>query len=213
MAIPMTEIETSSKDPVTKLSKREAILESAGVLLLSNGFESTSMDQIAINANVSKQTIYSHFGNKAALFTAVVENKCQKHDLTQSLFDPERPVHEVLMDLARHFTDLIHTEEAICLHRLCISGGEKHSHIAQLFWQAGPVWLQNQFAQYLEKKKTDQQFHARCTTNAAQQFIYMLRGEDHLKLLLGLDEPIKSDELDQYILDCVELFERAYLKP
>lgn len=193
-----------------KASKRSLILESASELFLGNGFEASSMDQVAINAGVSKQTVYSHFGNKEALFTAVIESKCQQHAITQDLFDPARPLHDVLVDLARHFTDLVLSDEAISLHRVCIAGGEKYSQIAQLFWQAGPSWLQAQFANYLELKQADGQVTIRNPKNAAQQFLYMLKGEAHLRLILNLDDPVKPAQLNEYIDDCVALFEKGY---
>ena len=45
-------------------SKRKQILDAATILFTEQGYSSTSMDLIAKNANVSKQTVYSHFGNK-----------------------------------------------------------------------------------------------------------------------------------------------------
>lgn len=193
------------------LSKRELILHSASELFLGSGFEGTSMDQVAVNAGVSKQTVYSHFGSKEALFTAVIESKCQRHAITGDLFDINRPVHDVLVELAEHFTDLILSPEAINLHRICIAGGEKYSQIARLFWQAGPSWLQREFAGYLDKKQADGAVNIGNTLHAAQQFLYMLKGEAHLRLLLNLEEPVEKAALDDYIGNCVALFEKAYL--
>ena len=53
--------------------KRRAILDAARRVFFSNGFAQTSVDTIAAQAGVSKQTIYNHFGDKRALFVAVAE--------------------------------------------------------------------------------------------------------------------------------------------
>ena len=54
------------------LGKRSSILEAAKRLFSMEGFAGVSMDQIAAEAGVSKLTVYSHFGDKEALFFAAV---------------------------------------------------------------------------------------------------------------------------------------------
>lgn len=51
--------------------KRVAITLAAREAFLHDGFNA-NIDDIAAQANVSKVTVYNHFGNKEALFTAVV---------------------------------------------------------------------------------------------------------------------------------------------
>jgi TetR/AcrR family transcriptional regulator of autoinduction and epiphytic fitness len=58
---------------MAKSSKRDAILQAATEGFRDEGYETTSMDRIAELANVSKRTVYNHFGSKEALFQAVVE--------------------------------------------------------------------------------------------------------------------------------------------
>ncbi len=50
----------------------ERILEAARKVFLGRGFEGASMDEIAASARAGKPTIYARFGDKRALFTAVV---------------------------------------------------------------------------------------------------------------------------------------------
>src|SRR3546814_12338908 len=54
------------------MEKGSAILDAARRLFTSQGFDGTSMDQIAAGAGVSKPTVYSHYGDKETLFAAVV---------------------------------------------------------------------------------------------------------------------------------------------
>ena len=55
------------------IEKKEAILAAAIEEFKNNGFESTSMDQIAMTASVSKRTVYNHFPSKELLFDAILE--------------------------------------------------------------------------------------------------------------------------------------------
>lgn len=53
--------------------KAEQILAGAMQQFLEYGYTGSSMDRIAAAAGVSKQTLYSYFHNKEALFTTLVE--------------------------------------------------------------------------------------------------------------------------------------------
>ena len=55
-----------------------AILEAAKQLFAREGFAGVSMDKIAAEAGVSKLTVYSHFGDKEALFAAAIRAKCEE---------------------------------------------------------------------------------------------------------------------------------------
>ena len=68
---------TSSHGRPKDMAKRQAILEAAKILFLSNGYANTSMDAVALEAGVSKLTVYSHFTDKETLFTAAVVAKCE----------------------------------------------------------------------------------------------------------------------------------------
>jgi AcrR family transcriptional regulator len=50
----------------------ERILNAARKIFLGRGFEGASIDEIAVAARAGKPTIYARFGDKRALFTAVV---------------------------------------------------------------------------------------------------------------------------------------------
>ncbi len=52
--------------------KRQAIMEAATALFLRDGYRNTSMDQVAADAAVSKQTVYKHFADKEQLFREIV---------------------------------------------------------------------------------------------------------------------------------------------
>ena len=54
--------------------KRHTVLESAEELFLTRGFNGTSMDEVAVHAGVSKQTVYNQFANKASLFVEIVRS-------------------------------------------------------------------------------------------------------------------------------------------
>ncbi|MBV9453118.1 MAG: TetR/AcrR family transcriptional regulator [Rubrobacter sp.] len=58
--------------------KREDIQVAAQRLFLQSGFSKTSMDAIAAEANVSKQTVYRYYGSKSQLFSGVLGQMAER---------------------------------------------------------------------------------------------------------------------------------------
>src|SRR4029453_19082308 len=56
-----------------RLDKRNAIVGAAKRVFLRHGYTDASVDAIAAEAGVSKQTIYNHFGDKEQLFRTVIQ--------------------------------------------------------------------------------------------------------------------------------------------
>ena len=187
--------------------KRHNIIDAASELFLTHGFEGTSMDHVAEQAGVSKQTVYSHFGNKEELFTTIIEFKCQSHALTDELFNPDRPAQQVLSELAKDFSDLITSDEAIRLQRVCASGADQRSKVSVLFIEAGPKKLKAKMMRYLEQQTELTIPNSRF---AAQQFFSMIRGELCFRKELGIDTRDIAAELPDYLASCVALFINAH---
>jgi len=80
--------------------KRAAILSSARLLFLRDGFERTSMDAVAQHATVSKRTVYDYYGDKARLLRDVVHGGAEsllrtvREAIDESLSD-EAPIATV----------------------------------------------------------------------------------------------------------------------
>jgi TetR/AcrR family transcriptional repressor of mexJK operon len=53
--------------------KDREILRAAKAAFIAKGYDGTSMEEIATNATVSKQTVYKHFTDKESLFYKVFE--------------------------------------------------------------------------------------------------------------------------------------------
>lgn len=72
MATPRAAAQTPGRRQRAEM-KRLAILDAAEELFVSSGYETASVDAIAARAEVSKRTVYDHFGDKRALFQGVLE--------------------------------------------------------------------------------------------------------------------------------------------
>ncbi len=55
-------------------ARRLIIIQSATNLFIQYGFEAVTVDDVAAEANASKQTIYRHFGSREGLVSAVISS-------------------------------------------------------------------------------------------------------------------------------------------
>ena len=193
------------------LAKRAAILEAAGRMFTRLGFEGASMDQIAAEAGVSKLTVYSHFGDKETLFGEAVRLVCDSL-MPGNLFvaDPAAPLRSQLEGIARAFFAMIVSDEALATHRMMMSpGGDER--LRQLFWEAGPVRVQQAFAAFLEARAAELDIPD--LPRAARQFFALLKGDLHTRLACGLCERPSAAVVDEHIAATVGMFLRAYGRP
>lgn len=189
--------------------KRQKMMASASELFMKQGFSSTSMDQIASHAGVSKQTLYSHFGNKDDLFTAAIADKCETYQMSDAMFTGDDP-KQVLMNMGQLFSNLLLSEDSLRVFRLCIAESDSNSKLAGLFFDAGPKRVIGMFSNYLERLNTEGLLRVSNPHFAAVQLLTMLQGEARMFAELGLAERIDLQQHQQYLEDCVDMFLQAY---
>ncbi|REL24870.1 TetR/AcrR family transcriptional regulator [Rhodohalobacter sp. SW132] len=66
-------MEKISRKEKERIRRRDHILDTAEVLIKEIGFDSTTMDQIAEQAEVGKGTLYLHFKSKTDIYLAICE--------------------------------------------------------------------------------------------------------------------------------------------
>lgn len=193
------------------LGKGAAILEAAKRLFPRNGFAGISMDQIAAEAGVSKLTVYSHFGDKEALFAAAIRAKCDEL-LPADLFEVsyQGPLRAQLTAIGSGFFALISSEEAVSTHRMMIAPGNADDPLRKLFWEAGPKRTQDDFCSFLQARMQAGELEIEDPACAARQFFTLLKGELHTRLLCGLCARPTRSEVTAHIDAAVDMFLRAY---
>ncbi len=114
--------------------KQEAILQGAVRLFLRSGYAGTSMDRVAAEAGVSKQTIYSHFQDKEGLFQALMERMTIRR--FQAVFHMATLQGEpavLLRQFAEAYLTQIVDDEYVSLLRLILAESLRFPHLAKLY--------------------------------------------------------------------------------
>ena len=197
------------------LGKRAAILDAAKRLFVVQGYTGVSMDQIAAEAGVSKLTVYSHFGDKDALFAEAVRTHCVQQ-LPDSLFEAAdaAPLREGLLQIARAFFAMLGGPEALAGHRIMCTPQVVDSAVPQLFWDAGPQRILDALAQVLRHHVEAGELEIANIEVAASQFLTLAKGELHARMVFGCCEGGQSEplqhEVEAQLEAAVDLFLRGY---
>ncbi len=193
--------------------KRRAILKAAGKLFMKRGMAGTTMDEIANKADVSKLTVYNHYGSKEELFEAVIRSKCEGHTGDQ-IFDnlTGKNPDEELYGIGMAFIGLVYSSDAIALHRIIMSEGQKSPEIGRLFYAGGPESLFSRFAKYLEKVEKQCSYRFPDKRDAAGRFFCLFKGELHMRALLNIPPQPTKKELKKMAKGSVEFFLNAFRK-
>lgn len=120
--------------PGRTAEKRQTILSTATELFLRNGFRGTSMDELASQAGVSKQTVYKQFTDKERLFREIIEGVTANAQavisaLTAAFGDTPATTRDELearlCTVARVYLDAVLSTQVLSLRRLIIAETEQ----------------------------------------------------------------------------------------
>ncbi len=190
--------------------KRNQILDAATLQFTQHGYTATSMDLIAKLAGVSKQTVYSHFGNKDELFITAITYKCELAGIAELLPENLGPVESTLTLFAQRFFAMITSTDSMAVHRICAAESLAHPHLSRLFFEAGPLFVTDKLADCLAEYHRRGELDIENCRQAAIQFLALTRGEQWTRLEFNIEESLSEQEIKHYLQSSVRLFIRGY---
>ena len=147
----MTDVTEFTHSPAAQrgpVPKRALILDTASRVFAREGFAGASIDMIAAEAGVSRQTVYNQIGDKEKVFAAVVEDTTEKANAglfaTLATF-PDRPkdLEAELVAFARRLAATCMCDRrAAALHKLVETEGQRYPELFEAWRERGPgrVW-------------------------------------------------------------------------
>lgn len=199
--------EPESETPLSP--KAEQVLNAAQQLFTGSGFEATSMDAVAVVAHVSKATVYAHFENKERLFAAMVQRECRRCMAQMAIPDDmhELELRAALTQIARTFLEIAMSPRIMAVIRVVIAEVPRFPELGEIFYDSGPRVTADGIVRYLNRARSFGLIHVQDTRLAAYQFLGMLRGDLHLRRLLGMTD---DADLERIAASAVEAFMRTY---
>ena len=194
-----------------KLSQRKRldILNAAETLFFQQGFEHTSMDQVASVAGVSKRTVYNHFENKDVLFQAILVfmfEKVRKDNAV--LFNSVKPVNEQLTQIAEQEVALLTSKEFLKVAKVAFMQMLQQPDLAKSLANNSMGCMQD-LVTFLEQATLAQKLQVEDAEFAAKQFVYQLKSLIFYPLLYGFEQQ-DSKANTEIIRQTVKMFLARY---
>jgi AcrR family transcriptional regulator len=188
-------------------AKRQSILKIATDMFLTDGYSGVSVDGLVAKTGGSKRTIYSYFGGKEGLFSAIIEQLCAENvsPLTH-LNLKQQPLQEALSNISKIFLDVVLAPRTIALHRLIVAEALRAPEAARSFFDAAPATAYGCLAEYFtwaEEAKLITPGNAR---TRAKIFLDALTGDLQLRCLLGIGKVPSKSERGHLITEAISIF-------
>jgi TetR/AcrR family transcriptional repressor of mexJK operon len=195
--------------------KRLTILSAGRTLFLSNGYQGTSVDQIAASAEVSKQTVYKHFGDKQELLLAIV------NDALEATVTPFLPRIAKLADttdlqadliaLAADYLRAVLQEPVVQLRRLVVGEANRVPALAQLYYEQAPTRTLAAFAECFGALDRRGLLSVPEPAVAAEHFAFLIVGKGiDQALFCGGPAALASIDVDRRVRAGVAVFLAGY---
>jgi TetR/AcrR family transcriptional repressor of mexJK operon len=195
--------------------KRAAIFEAATAAFLTKGYQGTSLDEIAAEAAVSKQTVYKHFADKERLFTEIVLATTDRVDelvrVTAGTLAHTTDLERDLGALARRFLTTLMQRELIQLRKLVIANADRFPDVSRAWFERGFERVLATLTSAFERLAEAGELELEDPFLAANHFVGLLLWIPvNRATFCGLDDTADADELDNYADAAVRAFLRAY---
>jgi TetR/AcrR family transcriptional repressor of mexJK operon len=162
-------------------AKRERVLRAATAAFTLDGYRA-SIDRIAQRAGVAKQTVYSHFPSKDALFREVVREMAA-HVLVQ--LESDDNLRAGLLRFALAYRGRVLRSEGIAMFRTLAAEIPRFPGLARAVYTGGAGETARGLALYLDKAMAAGRLRAGDPRFAAEMLLGMLVGHERIQRLFG----------------------------
>lgn len=187
-------------------SRRDRLLQAAAEVFFEQGYAATSIDAIIERAGGSKRTIYSEFGNKEGLFSAIVTGNADQALWTLEIDEVQgHDLRTTLMAFGQRLMDIYMSPTVLGIYRIAITEANRFPDLVRSFYEQGPGRTTARLAEVLEAAVQRGVIETESCLQTADHFMAMIRGNLHLQVVLGLRAPPREEEVAKVVGSAVEI--------
>lgn len=207
----------SQKSKGPKSDKREEVLSVASECFLANGYDGTSINVMAREAGISKESIYRYFGSKEELFLAVVERELQvyRDTMQESISDYlSHPLDEALCQLAESAVKAVTADRTMALRRLVFHMAATQPNIGAWYFKVGPEIAYRNIRLILEHHLEQGKFSSGFDSDKlSRYFVSMVLHTITLEKECAIRKRYTSRQIAEYCREVVDDFMQVYFSP
>ena len=207
----MTENSQARRGRPANQALGQTIVDAAGELFAELGFQATTLDKVAQRAKISKLSIYRHFENKEALFSAAMAAHCHQF-VPQALFEGvDGSAEDQPMAVGSSLLRTLLSPDVRSVEAMVLADKTNQKSLSKLHYEAGPAYVIAQIEALLR------QLHAKAILNvpdvlrSARLFAALFKGSD-LLMIARFDQAKAEDdnEIESYCRSAVAMFIAAH---
>ena len=187
------------------------IVTAARRVFLQSGFEGASMDEVALEAGVSKRTVYNRYISKEDLFDDVVL-EASEHLFGFSFDKPlDTPIQDYLTELGDLILSMRFAPDALSLLRNVYFRAYRMESLSQGYEKFGVEPVIRTMTDFLNAKADNQNTPHYDVTEAAWTFFTLIREPLETRLLTSADHQIDvADASRKQVRQAVSKFCKLY---
>ncbi|MBZ9935547.1 TetR/AcrR family transcriptional regulator [Mesorhizobium sp. BR1-1-16] len=159
-----------------KQEKRSAAIHAAMELFLEQGYERTSLQQIAKRADLSTATLFKRFPTKAALFEAIVEEFWSDNEECGGTLPVGNPV-DGLRKIGLGYASRMRQPDMQAIYRLIIAEALRFPDLGQMLYDKGKGPYQERLNRYLIAEVEAGNLAVDNIRAASGQFLALIAGQ------------------------------------
>lgn len=199
--------------PVSRQPKKQVeVLNVASDYFLSHGYKGTSINAMARDSGISKESIYRYFSSKKELFEAVIAKELAEYRKKVRFFDYEAesiPLDTALKRTAETILGVVTTDRTLSLRRLIFQQVRQSPDIGQYYYEIGPraayTNLEKIFAAHRDETDFDPE-------SLAHYFVAMVLHRSTLQRECGVSKPMSRARIKAQAARTTADFLKAFLK-
>lgn len=198
-----------SRRQQNRIEREQRVLRAALKVFSETGYSGATMDAVAIEAGLSKPTLYQYFESKEALFSAMMLGE-RDHMLEVFQHPSGKGMVADLFGFAWDYADTVMRPDLLSLARLIIGEVQRFPEIGRAYQQSGPDRLLNGIVDYLNDRRTAGDLAFEDAELAAQDLWGLILSAPRTQALYMPDAPPTRAAVARYVNNGLRVFLKAY---
>ncbi|MDH6232821.1 TetR/AcrR family transcriptional repressor of mexJK operon [Mesorhizobium soli] len=192
-----------------RIDRERRILEAALKVFSETGYSGATMDAVAIEAGLSKPTLYQYFASKDALFSGMMLG--ERDQMLEFFLHPSgKGIVADLHGFAWDYADTVMRPDLLSLARLIIGEVQRFPEIGRAYQESGPDRLLRGIMDYLEGRRAAVQLAFEDAELAAQDLWGLILSAPRTQALYMPDHLPSRAEVARYLNNGLRVFLKAY---
>lgn len=192
--------------------KQLEVLTVASDYFLTHGYKGTSINAMARDSGISKESIYRYFSSKKELFEAVIARELATYRKNLQFLDYE--TESIVLDMALKRTaetllGVVTNDRTLSLRRLIFQQVKQSPDIGEYYYQLGPEPAYRNLEKMFAAHQDETEFPPE---ELAHYFVAMVLHRATLQRECGISKPMRKAQIRTQAAKTTDDFLRAFFK-